>query len=103
MTCKVMQRPRTSDTTVGRNPFMTSRKLSVILLSLRRRARPGIAASTLLRAKPESNPIQVSSEAMEMALKEFADRLASVSQPNENQALSLDEIMEHMGRHTPRV
>ena len=58
---------------------------------------------TLLQARPESNPIQVSSEALEMALKELTDRLASASRQSEIEALSLDEIMAHARRHTPRV
>ncbi len=40
---------------------------------------------TLKEAKPESDPSQVSSEALEMALKELTDRLASASRQNENQ------------------
>jgi hypothetical protein len=57
---------------------------------------------TLLQAKPESDLIQVSSEAMEMALKELTDRLAAASRQNKNQTLSLDEAMAHVRRHTPR-
>src|SRR5579871_1106094 len=41
---------------------------------------------TLSQANPDSDPIQISSEALEIALKEFADRLPSVSRQNGNEA-----------------
>ena len=58
---------------------------------------------TLSQAKPGSDPSQISSEALEMALKELEDRLASASHQNENEALSLDKAMAHVRSHTPRV
>jgi hypothetical protein len=56
---------------------------------------------TLLQAKPGSDPIQIRSEALEMAIKELEDRLASASHPNEKE--TLDQAMAHLRSHTPRV
>ena len=56
---------------------------------------------TLLQAKPESDPIQISSEALEMALKELEDRMPSASPPDEN--ATLDQAMAHVRSHTPSV
>lgn len=47
----------------------------------------------LLKASPDSDPRQISSEAFEMALKELEDRLPPASQPGEDESLSLDEAM----------
>ena len=55
---------------------------------------------TLLQAKPGSDPIQISSEALEMALKELEDRLPSVSPPHDQEPLSLDEAMASIRSHT---
>ena len=56
---------------------------------------------TLLHAKPGSDPIQISSEALEMALKELEDRMPSASPQDENE--TLDQAMAHVRSHTPRV
>jgi hypothetical protein len=56
---------------------------------------------TLLQAKPGSDPIQISSEALELALKELEDRLPSASPQDENQ--TLDQAMAHVRSHTPSV
>lgn len=56
----------------------------------------------LLQAKPESDPSQIASEAMELALKELEDRLPSESNPHETEALSLDRAMAHINRPTSR-
>lgn len=53
-------------------------------------------------AKPGSDPIQIASEAMEMALKELEDRLPAESPPSDDEPFSLDEAMAFVLRHTPR-
>jgi len=57
---------------------------------------------TLAQAKPGSDPSQIASEALEMALRELEDRLPSGSQPNEDEALSLDGAMAFLRSHTSR-
>ena len=57
---------------------------------------------TLSQAKPGSNPSQISSEAMELALKDLEERLHSASQQGENEALSLDQAMASVRNHTSR-
>lgn len=48
---------------------------------------------TLSEARPGSDPIQIASEAMEMAVKELEDRLQTASQGNDHEAVSLDAAM----------
>jgi hypothetical protein len=52
--------------------------------------------------RPGSDPSQISSEALEMALKEFQDRLPSDSPPDGSEGLFLDAAMIFARRHTPR-
>src|SRR5260370_34706118 len=47
----------------------------------------------LSQATPGSDPSQVSSEALEMAMQELVDRLPSEPPADENEALSLDQAM----------
>jgi hypothetical protein len=56
----------------------------------------------LLEAKPDSDPSQISSQAIELALKELEDRLPSESNQDESETLSLDQAMAHISRHTSR-
>jgi DNA repair ATPase RecN len=56
----------------------------------------------LKEAKPESEPSQITSEAMELALKDMEDRLPSESDQVESDALSLDAAMAHLVRHSSR-
>jgi len=56
----------------------------------------------LSQSRPGSDPSQVASEALEMALKEMEDRLPSASPPNETEALSLDEAMAFLHSPTSR-
>ena len=56
----------------------------------------------LQQAKPDSDPSQIASEAMELALKDLEDRLPSESNPHESEALSLDQAMAHISRPTSR-
>ena len=57
---------------------------------------------TLATANPSSDPIQIESEAMEMAIKELEDRLPSVSPVDEPEPLSLDKAMAFVASHTAR-
>jgi hypothetical protein len=54
----------------------------------------------LLKVKPQSDPSQIASEAMEMALKELEDRLPSASPPEGAEPLSLDEAIAFVRSHT---
>ena len=58
---------------------------------------------TLGQQRPGSDPIQVSSEAMEIALKELEDRLPAESPQSESEALFLDEAMAFIRRPTSRA
>jgi hypothetical protein len=51
---------------------------------------------------PESDPIRLSSEAMEMALTELEDRLPSVHPQQDEEALSLDQAMAFVRNHSSR-
>src|SRR5271168_5081594 len=48
---------------------------------------------TLATVTPDSDPAQIASEAMEMALTELEDRLPSVHPQPDEEALSLDQAM----------
>ena len=52
--------------------------------------------------RPGSDPTQIASEALEIALKELEDRLPSASPESEHEALSLDKAMAFIRRHTSR-
>ena len=56
----------------------------------------------LLRLRPASDTNQISSEALELALKELEERLPSESLQDENQALFLDAAMLFSRRPTSR-
>ena len=55
----------------------------------------------LSQAKPGSDPSQIASEALEMALQELEDRLPPDSP--ESDGPNLDEAMASVRRHTPRA
>jgi hypothetical protein len=55
----------------------------------------------LLSAIPRSDPTQIASEAMELAIKRLEDRLPPVTPGHE--ALTLDEAMLFLNRRTPRA
>ena len=57
----------------------------------------------LSQAMPDSDPIQISSEALEIALKAFEDRLPSNTHRDETEALSLDQAMTFVRSHSPRA
>lgn len=54
----------------------------------------------LQQANPGSDPMQTSSEAFEIALKELEDRLPPVSAMDEPQELSLDGAMAFLRSHS---
>ena len=55
----------------------------------------------LSQARPDSDPSQIASEALEIALAELESCLPSGSPPDENEPLSLDAAMAFLRRHTP--
>ena len=57
---------------------------------------------TLDQRRPGSDPSQIASEALEIALQELEDRLPAESHPEDNDPLSLDEAMAFIRRPTPR-
>ena len=57
---------------------------------------------TLSQSNPGSDPSQISSEAMEMALRELAERLPSVSPQDDRELPTLDKAMAYLVGHTPK-
>ena len=55
----------------------------------------------LSQAKPRSDPSQIASEALEIALKELENFLDQASPPNDGKPPSLDGAMAFIRRHTP--
>jgi hypothetical protein len=51
--------------------------------------------------RPDSDPSQIASEALEIALKELEDSLPAGSLPDEDEAISIEEAMAFFLRHTP--
>jgi hypothetical protein len=58
---------------------------------------------TLNEARPESDPSQITSEALELALTDLEDRLQSGSPRDGQEALSLDQAMAFIRRHSLRA
>jgi hypothetical protein len=57
---------------------------------------------TLAAANTSSDPIQVESEALELAIKELEDRLPAASKADEDETLSLDQAMASVAGRTSR-
>ena len=57
---------------------------------------------SLAEANPGSDPSQIASEALELAIKELEDRLPSVSPQDDQEELSLDKAMAFVHGHTSR-
>jgi hypothetical protein len=55
----------------------------------------------LARARPGSDPAQIASEAMELAISELEGCLPPASPSDDSEALSLDQAMAYIRRHTP--
>lgn len=57
---------------------------------------------TLTKARPDSDPSQIKSEAMELALKNLEDCLPSVLPPSADPELSLDAAMAFIKNRTSK-
>jgi hypothetical protein len=57
--------------------------------------------AVLSPARPGSDPSQIASEALEIALKDLEDSLPTGSLPDEDEAISIEEAMAFFLRHTP--
>jgi hypothetical protein len=55
----------------------------------------------LSQTRPGSHSSQIASEALELALEEIRDRLASASVTDEDDAPSLEAAMGYLHRHSP--
>jgi hypothetical protein len=84
------------------NRLRKNRKLlaTVNLLATELRDRHLAWTERLSQARPDSDPGRIASEALEIALRDLQDSLPSKS-PDEGGALSLDEAMAFLRRHTP--
>jgi hypothetical protein len=56
---------------------------------------------SLRQIRPESDPSQLSSEAMELAIEDVRGSLLPELPPSEDEPLSLDAAMAHLRRHPP--
>ena len=57
----------------------------------------------LAPARPGSDPVQIASEALEIAVKELEDRLSAASSQNDSEALFLDAAMLFLRHPTRRA
>jgi hypothetical protein len=82
----------------------TQRKLRTTLESYAKALKVSHEAwkEDLGQKNPDSNPSQIASEALEMALKELEDHLPSGSEADKKEALSLDEAIAYIRPHTSR-
>lgn len=55
----------------------------------------------LATANPGSDPSQVASQALELALKEWTSSLPPDESPSDDEPPSLDQAMAYIRRHTP--
>ena len=55
---------------------------------------------TLSQAKPDSDPSQINSQALELALKEMEDRLRSLSPQDDGELPTVDDAMAYLVAHT---
>ena len=60
-----------------------------------------IGAIAIGHPDPGSDPIQISSEAMEMAIQELRSRLSSGSASDDAEPMSLDAMMSYIRKRTP--
>jgi hypothetical protein len=56
----------------------------------------------LWELKPDSDPSEITSEALELAIRQLEDRLPPDSPPESHEELSLDGAMAFLRRHTSR-
>ncbi len=92
------QRPRTHE------ELRQSRKLLPALELYARELKDSHEAwkERLMQAKPASDPSQIASEALELALKDMEEHLPSESHQDESETLSLNQAMAHISRPTSR-
>jgi hypothetical protein len=83
-------------------PLMRKRNLlqAVETLALELKAGHETWMEQLLQTKPSSDPQQISSEALELAIEEL-ERILPSAPPEEVSELSLDRAMAFLRRHTP--
>jgi hypothetical protein len=55
---------------------------------------------TLSQAKPDSDPSQINSQALELAVKEMEDRLHSLSPQDDGELPTLENAMAYLVGHT---
>jgi hypothetical protein len=56
----------------------------------------------LAQVKPDRDPAQMASQAMELAIQDLRDSLPSASEPTDaEETFSLDPAMAYLTRHTP--
>lgn len=55
---------------------------------------------TLSQENPDSDPSQIASVALELALQELQERLPSASPPDDSETLSLEETIAFIRAHT---
>jgi len=71
------------------------------LLAIELKERHEALKEQLSRSQTGIPPSQVASAALEIAVKELEEHLASASRLNARETFSLDEAMTHIRRHTP--
>ena len=72
------------------------------LMAIELKANHELLMVQVRKARPGSDPLQISSEAFEMALKELEDRLPPVSPTDDQEELSLDGAMAFLRDHSPK-
>jgi hypothetical protein len=90
------QRPQLHDRLRQERKLLTAMET----LALHLKARHEAWKEQLAQAKPGSDPQQIASEALEIALQETQDSLPAALR-NEDEELSLDQAMAHLLRPTP--
>jgi hypothetical protein len=71
------------------------------LLAIEMKERHEALKEQLSRSQADIHPSQISSAALEMAVKELEEHLASASHQSEAETFSLDEAMSYISRRTP--
>ncbi len=71
-------------------------------LALELRASHHAWKETLSLARPNSDPIQIASEALEIAVQELETYLLSASPQDESEVFSLDQAMAYLQSHSSK-
>jgi hypothetical protein len=87
------------------DPLIRKRQLLQTLERLARELKISHEAwkETLTQARPDSDPSQIASEALEMALKDLVEALPTESPPGDSEPFWLDQAMVFLRRHTPNA